>query len=260
MILLHLYPQYYIIKEQNYSKVWKMQMEEKKFKYDIIADKIMEQIASGVYKSGDKLPSEGELTKIYDVSRVTLRESLKKLSMMGVVSIMQGDGTYVNVLRPAGFMRPLFPLLAYNTENIEEIYTVRILMEGHASELAAHKRSGNDVIVLRQLIDDMDRSVQQRDFNMYSELDMNFHLCIQNAAQNETMLMILSLFNDLVKGYVPNINTSIEIVEDSFKDHQLICEAICNRRRELAGIVMREHLLKAKNTLIINLQRNKDSI
>ena len=67
-----------------------------KSKCDLLTEEIIGQIVQGVYRPGDKLPPENELIAAYQVSRVTVRESLKKLSAMGIVSICQGDGTFIN--------------------------------------------------------------------------------------------------------------------------------------------------------------------
>ena len=56
---------------------------------------LKEQIAKGIYLPGDRLPSESELCKRYQVSPMTVRRSIKVLLDQGVVSTIQGSGTYV---------------------------------------------------------------------------------------------------------------------------------------------------------------------
>ena len=225
-------------------------MEDKQFKYDIIANKIIAMIARGDYIPGDKLPSESELIKRFDVSRVTLRESLKKLSMMGVLSIVQGSGTYVEEITPAKFMQPLFPLLAAKGGNIEDIYNIRVFLESGTCELAAEMRTDDDVSMLRTLVDGMDSTIGRRDYEAYSALDRKFHYAVQKASKNAVMVMIHSLFRQFIDGSIPTINHSLDIVTGSVSDHRQIFEAIRTGRRDLAGILMREHLIKAKNDLL----------
>lgn len=225
-------------------------MEDKQFKYDIIANKIIAMIARGEYVPGDKLPSESELIKMFDVSRVTLRESLKKLSMMGVLSIVQGSGTYVEEVTPAKFMRPLFPLLASKGRNIEDIYNTRVFLEGGACGLAAEMRTDEDVAELQQLVDGMDATIGRCDYDAYSELDRRFHYTVQKASKNDVMVMIYSLLRQFIDGYIPAINNSLDIVTSSVADHRQIFEAIKTGRKDFAAILMREHLIKAKNDLL----------
>ena len=67
---------------------------------DQVANKILEMIANGIYKPGDKLPVENEIAESFSVSRVTIREAFVKLSMMGIIDIRQGDGTFVKKVSP----------------------------------------------------------------------------------------------------------------------------------------------------------------
>lgn len=65
-------------------------------KYEIIKNKIEEQISSGVYKENEKIPSESELCRMFDSSRITVRKALDELVTMGVLYRQQGIGTFVN--------------------------------------------------------------------------------------------------------------------------------------------------------------------
>nr|WP_207634174.1 GntR family transcriptional regulator [Halalkalibacter urbisdiaboli] len=76
-----------------------------------IIDKLKKDIEDEVYKAGEKLPSEYELSKQFNVSRATLRESLRQLEEEGVVIRRHGVGTFVHT-------KPLF------TSGIEELYSV----------------------------------------------------------------------------------------------------------------------------------------
>lgn len=229
-------------------------MVKKKYKYDIIADKIMEKISDGDYLPGDKLPPEAELIKLYEVSRVTLRESLKKLSMLGVVTINQGDGTYVNKITPSSFMEPLFPLLVLNCESVEEIYNARIYLEGGISELAAIYRTEEDLEIMNHILEEMENAIEIDDYSTFSKCDRKFHQAIENACRNEVLCMISKLFNRFLEIYLKRINVSKNIVENSINEHRQLYHAIQNKRGELAGITMREHLREAKNNLLKSLK------
>ena len=64
-----------------------------------VSDEVFEQIkamiASGNWKPGDKLPSEKELTELFGVSRVTIREALKKLASYNIIETSQGRGSFI---------------------------------------------------------------------------------------------------------------------------------------------------------------------
>lgn len=64
--------------------------------YFKIENDIKEKILSGKYKSGDKIPSENELTEIYDVSRMTVRQAMNNLVNDGYLLKYKGKGTFVS--------------------------------------------------------------------------------------------------------------------------------------------------------------------
>lgn len=59
--------------------------------------KIRSQISSGVLNVGDRLPSEGELCKLYGVSRITVRKALQELEKIGILDRKQGKGTFISI-------------------------------------------------------------------------------------------------------------------------------------------------------------------
>jgi GntR family transcriptional regulator len=67
----------------------------KGFLYSQVIEKLREKILTGEYKVNSKLPSEVELMKIFDVSRVTLRKAIEGLVNDGIVEKVQGIGTFV---------------------------------------------------------------------------------------------------------------------------------------------------------------------
>jgi GntR family transcriptional regulator len=63
--------------------------------YQVVADSILKQIEDGTLTSGSRLPSESELTKLYEVGRNTIRHAISELAKLGVVSTVQGVGSFV---------------------------------------------------------------------------------------------------------------------------------------------------------------------
>ena len=82
-------------------------------KCDYVVEQLKESIISGEFKSGDQLPPEGALCEKFGVSRITVREALKKLNMMGLVEIKQGKGTFVKTVDLGLFMKQLFQLIYF---------------------------------------------------------------------------------------------------------------------------------------------------
>lgn len=67
----------------------------RKLTVDVVRDSLRDRVVSRAYAPGDRLPSEAELARDYNVSRLTLREAVRGLVEEGYLSRRQGDGTYV---------------------------------------------------------------------------------------------------------------------------------------------------------------------
>lgn len=75
-------------------------MLEKSYKplYKQLKEKILQDISNQIYKPGDMIPSQNELAKLYDVSRVTVKQALNELIYSGILSTQKGKGTFVKDL------------------------------------------------------------------------------------------------------------------------------------------------------------------
>ena len=229
------------------------EMAEKKqarYKYDIVADRILEDIASGKWKVGEKLPSEAQLIEEYDVSRVTLREGLKKLSVLGVLRIVQGDGTYVDEIVPSRFMEPLLPLMAYSAENINEIYDARICVESGACRLAAQKCTKEYLNRMEELLRNMSDAVDLNDYESYSMYDRKFHNLILSIADNKILETIDGMFGEIIANYISRVNQDPTVIRKSMCDHWELLWAFQSGKGDYAGAIMSEHLERARNVLI----------
>ena len=101
-------------------------------------DQIERLIADGRLQPGQKLPSERELGAKLGVSRPTLREAIRALTMMGILDSRQGDGTYVREFDAGSYLRPARVLLA-SRGGLDWLFEVREILEGAAAALAAER-------------------------------------------------------------------------------------------------------------------------
>ena len=76
-------------------------------KYVQIQNYILQKIESGEYAAGDKIPSETELARQFDVSRLTVNTAVKELANSGIVERVQGKGTFVRFVPGQSFSSPM---------------------------------------------------------------------------------------------------------------------------------------------------------
>lgn len=106
-------------------------------------DQIERLIIEGRLAPGQKLPSERELGVKLGVSRPTLREAIRALTMMGILDSRQGDGTYVLDFEAGPFLRPARVLLA-SQGGLDWLFEVREVLEGAAASFAAARATGRE--------------------------------------------------------------------------------------------------------------------
>lgn len=223
-----------------------------KSKCDLIVDDILSKIVNRVYSAGDRLPTESELCDLYEVSRVTIRESLKKLEIMDVISIQQGRGTFIKEIGLGNFMQPMFNLINFGDFDINTIYDARLFIETGTCRLAATNRTQEDLKVLGILVQKMHELLGNGDeqslFAM-QEIDTNFHIQVARTSRNEILKAAVINLEKISGACAERINKSHAVMKDVSGDHKRILEAIQNQDPDEAERAIVEHTLKSKEFL-----------
>ncbi len=222
-------------------------------------EQILDWIISGMLKEGDKLPSENELCKSFEVSRPIVREAILKLQKDELVTTKQGVGTFV-------LHSPLKDLSRFASANdiatILQSHEVRIALEGEAASLAAMRRSDAQLLFIKEAQQAMTKDFEAGKLSIQPDYD--FHLRIAQATNNEifvqlledihiglkkTMAVCQNLSRESVKNNIsPNRNKNV------LEEHQRILDAIELQDQEAARLAMRNHISRIKQRLINALQ------
>jgi GntR family transcriptional repressor for pyruvate dehydrogenase complex len=215
-----------------------------KNKTNMIVEKVLDMIVQGEYKVGEQLPPENVLSREFGVSRTTLRESFKQLSVMGIITIRQGEGTFVNRISPSNLIEPLMPLmlLDMNDSDIDEIYEARSCLESSIAQIAATKRTEEDIDELRNLLNLMDACLLNEDFEHYSQLDLQFHTKIAEASKNRIMISMYMMLNEVRTRSIRISNLGHSFVNYSIMKHKEIFNALDQRDVINIASIVNTHL------------------
>jgi DNA-binding GntR family transcriptional regulator len=205
-----------------------------------LADRVCRQIVTAIVK-GDIPPghkiSEPELARIYGVSRGPLREAIRRLEGWRLVERKAHVGARVVKL---------------SAHELIEIYRVREALEGMASRLAARNMTADEIESLRQLLDEHETSIEQREGRSYfqKEGDLDFHYRIVQGSKNAKLLELLGddLYH-LVRMYRYQFSMSSSRPNRALKEHRQIIDAIEARDEELAEMLMRRHISAARRNI-----------
>ena len=102
---------------------------------DQVCASIKQDIVDGVWKEGEKIPSESEFAEMFDVNRLSVRMALQKLSTLGIIETRVGEGSYVRLFS----LRPFLSEIAVfygDDKKYREVQQLRNLLEGECINLA----------------------------------------------------------------------------------------------------------------------------
>lgn len=221
-----------------------------KSKCDLLTEAIIDGIIEGRYRQGEKLPSEPELEQEYQVSRVTVRESLKQLRTMGLVTIQQGDGTIVNRFTLQNYMQPLFPLMVLNSQDVAQLYDARACIEMGAVYEATGHITPEQILRLKKLLEKMGKASAAGDYDLFTDLDGQFHFLINEFSGNQVIVSIYFMVKDVLQHYIAKTNKRTTIISRSYEEHKKIVEAMESGNGKDASYAMREHIMHAKENLL----------
>ncbi len=203
-------------------------------------------ISEGAVAPGGRLPAERELAEKFQVSRSSLRQALKVLEIMGVISQRVGDGTYVNKGAASLLGEPMEFLILLNGISFHELMEARIIVEPELAARAAARATADDLATLRREMAAMKESAENH--NRLSQHDLQFHQAIFQAAGNRVCTMMFTVIHRSLHRLI-ELTSHLVPVEHTLRLHQRIYTAI--RQRDPAGARRRmaEHLLDAKGLL-----------
>ena len=204
-----------------------------------VYDQMLDNILNGVWPPGTKLPSENELTQMFGVSRVPIREALKKLSTMGITQTRQGEGSFVQMMTPGMFMNSLLPMLVWNRKSMMDILEYRRIVEPENAALAAINADEDDLACILATIRDIERI--DAPVLEFAIADMKFHLDIARATKNSLLFNVSNVIRDVLVSYYRKINELMG-TDRAIRYHRLIFEAIRTRDAEAARRWMQEHI------------------
>ena len=126
-----------------------------------VTDKVIDSLRSYIQEpsrcEGEKLPTETELSQRLGVGRSTVREALRVLQTMGYVKIVHGKGAFIQSQSPSN--NPAEQWIAENYYTLNEIYSVREILEPPMAALASEKATVQECEGLLQLVSDLGQAL-----------------------------------------------------------------------------------------------------
>ncbi|MEU9095735.1 FadR/GntR family transcriptional regulator [Streptomyces sp. NPDC087901] len=205
---------------------------------DQVIAQLRNQITSGEWPVGSRIPTEPELVEQLGVARNTVREAVRALAHNGLLDIRQGSGTYVvAVSELAGVMHRRFA-----SADPRHVAELRSTLEASAARLAAARRTERDLKQLDALMRRREETWAAGDAEAFVAADATLHLAVVAASHNEVLTGLYADLGDLLKEYLRD-DVGHELGPDELMDHGRLVEAIRAGDAETAAAEAASHAL-----------------
>ncbi len=216
-----------------------------------IARRLLEYFLAGHFAPGHRLPSERKLAETLGVGRSVVREALKSLTLLGIVEVRQGNGTFLRSTESDLLPHAIEWGLLLGTRRTRDLIEVRRYLESILASLASERRAEADLTALRRDLAAMYAAGEDR--AAFVAADIAFHLRIAEAAGNETFLQIMVSVRALLQVWMTRVVYGAADSLDLAAEHTPIYDAIVARDPEAARVAMDGHLNQAFARLEVTL-------
>jgi GntR family transcriptional repressor for pyruvate dehydrogenase complex len=208
-------------------------------------ERLRHMVVSGQVKAGDRLPPEKALASELGLSRSSLREAVRALSVAGLLVVRQGDGTFVTEI-PTADRLDFFEELTRD-RGLLEVYELRRILEPEAAAMAASRATPELAKDLRVILKRMDDSATTED---HVSADLDFHAVIASASGNATLAATLAaLWPRTVRARIWQGVSSEGAIERTHQEHRMILRAIEARDATQARAAAVVHLCEGEQWL-----------
>lgn len=207
-----------------------------------VAEQLKESIVSGHFNPGEKLPSERDLAEQFQVSRVAIREALRKLEHAGFIVIRQGvtGGAYVTDLTFEYLVNAFLDLFLADKISIPELHHVRLLIEPEVARLAASNTTSEYAQRLKEALDIEELSIT----SLSADVDrkQRVHFILAEMCGNRFFEALMRSLLGLTKEVVEAVNPDPDYVHPKGM-HRSVVEAVVAGNAQAAAEAMKKHTI-----------------
>ena len=209
-----------------------------------LAYEIKQKIINGSLKAGDKLPSERDLAKQCETSRVTVREAFRLLESDGLLTIKQGadGGAFIREIDLKTVENSLNVFFQYSDISLSNLTETRAIVEPQIARLAAQNRTEANINEMEKIINHCSHSLDMKQIDL--EALFQFHFILAKASQNPLLTAISNSLIRFLGGKLAssNMEDAGHFYQKDQEFHQQIFSAVKNKQPEKAREVMQNHI------------------
>ncbi|HEY9213067.1 MAG TPA: GntR family transcriptional regulator [Ancylobacter sp.] len=203
---------------------------------DVIAKHIREAIVTGAFDEGEPIRQD-DVAKIFEVSKIPVREALKRLEAEGLVEFQKNRGAVVT---------------SVSEPELVEIFEVRAMLESSALKLSVPHMTA---ATFRRAEEYCDAFAQEKDAAHWSALNWQFHSCLYEDAHRPFLMSLIRSVNDRIERYLRIQLTLSGGTGADDKEHRQILAACRAGNAEKAAMLLHRHISEASDSLLAHIKK-----
>ncbi len=225
--------------------------------FEEISEQIKERVYAGVFKSGDKLPSERELAIQFKAGRMVVREALRTLEESGLVQIKQGSmgGAFIKNIDTTPIARSISDLIKIGDVTLRELTETRLGIEKLMLEYTIPRITDQELELLKTNLEETEdmisKGIKVREHNI------TFHLILARASKNYLFQMITESIMKVVSSFIQPFAPSPDYTCKVLRYHKEIYQAIKEKNVAKAKKAMEIHLLEVGKNISTKLSNTQ---
>ncbi|BCH67962.1 MULTISPECIES: GntR family transcriptional regulator [Rhizobium/Agrobacterium group] len=203
---------------------------------NIIANHIREAIVTGEFDEGEPIRQD-DVAKLFDVSKIPVREALKRLEAEGLVEFQRNRGAVVK---------------SVSEPEIAQIFEVRAMLESNAIKLSVPRMTARTFDRAEEYCNAF---AQETNVARWAELNWQFHSCLYEDADRSFLLNLIRSVNDRIERYLRIQLTLSGGTGLDDREHRQILAACRKGDADKAAELLQQHISKACESLLMHIRK-----
>ena len=216
---------------------------ENKRTFEAVSSQIKTLVFEGVLKSGDRLPSEAELAKQFNVGRQTVREALRILELSGFIRVQKGfgGGPIIKDTILANIANLLLDAFQMEKISVDEFVAARLMVEKGIVNHAIDHADDQDVKALQQNLAEAKALIARK--ALATDVNFTFHALLAKASKNAVFMILEKAINAVHHNLRSRRTPDFETSKNATLAHEKILDAFVKRDRERAIDLIEQDIL-----------------
>jgi GntR family transcriptional repressor for pyruvate dehydrogenase complex len=221
---------------------------ESKRTFEEMSSKIKALVFEGVLKPGDRLPSEAELARQFNVGRQTVREALRILELSGFIRVQKGfgGGPIIKDTILANITNMLLDAFRMEKISVDEFTAARLMVEKGILSYAIDNADDQDVKALEENLAEAKGLIADRE--LATDVNFDFHALLAKASKNTVFTILEGAVNTIHRNLRSRRTADFETSKNAVLAHEQILDAFIKKDPERAINLLEEHILAVRES------------